>query len=101
MLKDARADVAEAQGRVLSAVRELPSLRESLLAARETLTWVAAYPAPAESFGTTSDVALGLREPLERTLSTKAWIAYSRLIEALEEDAAALASQLAHSRRSS
>jgi hypothetical protein len=91
MLDDVRKDVNDARARLLAHVRELPALREALLAARETLTWCAAFPQPAEVFGFSTSCALGLRQPVEQTLGTPARIEYAALLQALEADGAALA----------
>jgi hypothetical protein len=87
MVADARRDVTQ----LLDKFAEIPALREELLAARETLLWIAAYPEPVDSFGFPTAVALGLREPVERTLHTKAKVEHAALLQALEEDATALA----------
>ena len=82
MLADARADLDEAQARLLHAARQLPALRETLVAARETLLWVAAYPQPTETFGFPHALALGLQKPVKETLGTKARIDYTQLATA-------------------
>lgn len=91
MLSDARKDVEARRERLLAHVRALPELRDGLLEARETLTWVATYPELPEAFGFATSLALGLREPVERTLETKARIDFGRVVAALEADADALA----------
>ena len=91
MAADARKDVVVARERLLAKVRELPELRDALLAARETLLWVSSFPDPAGSYGFPNAVALGLREPVERTLHTSALVEYRALLAALEADATALA----------
>jgi hypothetical protein len=85
MIDDARRDVEEIRGGVLEKLRELPALREDLLAARDLLLWVAAFPEPAESFGFSTATALGLREPVERTLKTKAMVEYGSHHQRLRE----------------
>lgn len=91
MVADARKDVEEARARLLAHVRAVPALRQSLIEARGTLLWAAAYPDAQESFGFTSATALGLREPVERTLGTERRVEHAALLAALEEDATALA----------
>ncbi|MBA3733837.1 MAG: hypothetical protein H0W90_01370 [Actinobacteria bacterium] len=92
MLADARKDIDQAREALSSKVNELAPLRQQLADAREVLLWAASYPGHLDQFGFPDAVALGLREPVERTLSTRAQIAYVSLIAALEEDMAALAS---------
>ncbi|MBA2360786.1 MAG: hypothetical protein H0V79_07645 [Actinobacteria bacterium] len=91
MLDDARRDVVEAQERLIEKLAELPALREELLASRETLLWIASFPEGLASWGHSTAVALGLREPVERVLGTKALIQHSALLEVLQEDVAGLA----------
>jgi hypothetical protein len=91
MIADARSDLAEKRARILEVARQLPALRAELLEAREQLQWVASYPAPVEGYGFTSSVALGLRQPTERTLGTRGRVEYQGLVGALEADADALA----------
>jgi hypothetical protein len=95
MVKDARADINKARDELLAAARQLPALRETLLAARETCEWIASFPDRPASYGFASALALGLLEPVERTLQTKARLEYSAVLAALEEDATALASRFA------
>jgi hypothetical protein len=92
MLADAHKDVDESQRRLLEKIAELPALRDELIAARETLVWLGYYPDPVESWGISSAVALGLREPVEKTLGTRARIEYEWLCRVLEKDVSALAS---------
>ena len=91
MVADALKDVEAERRALLSHVRALPELRDRLLAARETLTWAATYPELPEAFGFPTELALGLREPVERALGTKARIDVGRVVAALESDAEALA----------
>jgi hypothetical protein len=91
MMADARSDVERARARLVAKANELPALREDLVAARELLLWSASFPDAVESFGSPNAVALGLREPVKRTLGTEARIDYQSLLAALEADAAALA----------
>jgi hypothetical protein len=91
MLADARRDVDAARSRLLSHIGQLPELRQALLDARATVEWAASYPEPTVSYGFATAAALGLREPIERTLRTTARIEYVSVVEALEADAAALA----------
>ena len=91
MLADARKDVEARRERLLAHVRELPALRDELLDAREVLAWTATYPEQVEQFGFPSNLALGLREPVERTLETAAQVDFGRVVVALEADAEALA----------
>lgn len=91
MLNDARKDVDDGRERLLAHARKLPALRQELLDSRENLLWAAAYPDMAESFGFPTATALGLREPVKRALGTDARIEHRALMEALEEDANALA----------
>lgn len=91
MLKDARRDVDEARERYLAKVAELPALRQQLVDARATVLWAATFPEVAESFGMPNAVALGLQEPVRRTLGTTALLPWTSLIDAFEADAAALA----------
>jgi len=72
MLADAQKDVEARRARLLAHVQELPALRQELLDARDLLTWTATYPDQAEQYGFPTALALGLREPVERTLETKA-----------------------------
>jgi hypothetical protein len=44
MVKDARRDVQEARERLAAHISQLPELRETLLAARDNLRWVASFP---------------------------------------------------------
>jgi DNA repair exonuclease SbcCD ATPase subunit len=92
MLADAQADVDTARARLLELTRQLPELRDALLAARETLVWCASYPDQAEAFGNPTSAALGLRAPIEGTLGTRAQITYQALLQALEADATAISS---------
>ena len=48
-------------------------------------------PRPHRQFGFPDATALGLREPVERTLQTRAQTPFAGLLSALEEDANALA----------
>ncbi len=91
MIADVRHDLDEARAALLAHVRELPALREALVSCRESLLWAASFPEPVESWGSPGATALGLREPVERTLQTTAIVQYAALIEVLEVDAAALA----------
>ena len=91
MLPDARKDVEARRERLLAHVRELPALRDELLDARKVLAWTATYPEQVEQFGFPTNLALGLREPIERTLETTAQVDYGRVVVALEADADALA----------
>ena len=91
MLADAREDVDGARRRYLQKVNELAPLREELLASRENLTWVGAFPDRMENWGFPTATALGLQEPVRRTLNTKARIEYTALLALLAEDATALA----------
>ena len=91
MLAEARADVEQARADLLAHVQELPALRQRLLDARDVLTWVAVFPDPVEGYGFPTSLALGLREPVEATLETKARIDYGRVVAALEADIDALA----------
>ena len=91
MVNDARKDINEARDKLLAHLRELPAIRQTLLAARETLLWAASFPEPAESFGFPTSTALGLRQPVEKALGTRARIEYLAVIEALEADADAVA----------
>jgi hypothetical protein len=91
LLADANRDVDDARTRLVAHVRSLPALRGELMAARETLVWAAAFPERAEAFGFPTALSLGLREPVERTLQTKARIEFAHVVAALEEDASALA----------
>jgi len=94
MVKDARRDVEDAQGRLAAHISQLPALRETLLAARDSLRWVATFPEQVESYGFPLALALGLREPVKETLGTTARVEYRGVVAALEADAAALAEQL-------
>jgi len=91
MLEDARRDVADARHRLEEQARALPDLRQALLDARENLLWCAAYPDRAEAFGFPTAVALGLKEPVKRAFGTDARIEYAAVLQALEEDAGAIA----------
>ena len=91
MLRDARADVEAARDRLRRHVEQLPALRQDLLDARDLLSWTAIYPDEPEAFGFSTALALGLQEPVKRTLETKARIEFGRVIAALEADADALA----------
>ncbi len=70
----------------------LPALRQTALEARALLEWIAAFPEHPETYGYASATALGLREPVERVLNTKAQIEFAALLEVLEEDAIAIRS---------
>ena len=94
MVKDARRDVEDARARLAAHIGQLPELRETLLAARDNLRWVASFPEQAESFGFPPALALGLLAPVKETLGTTARIEYRGVVAALEADAAALAEQL-------
>jgi len=91
MVNDARKDIDEARAKLLAHLRALPAIRQTLLDARETLGWVSFFPEQPETYGHPTAVAIGLREPVEQTLGTRARIEYSALIEALEKDADAVA----------
>jgi hypothetical protein len=90
MLKDVTRDLEAAKGRLVQHVHALSAIREDMVAARDNLLWAAAYPDHPEAFGYPADLALGLQEPVARTLGTKARISYTNLVAALEEDARAL-----------
>ena len=94
MVKDARRDVEDAQARLAAHISQLPELRETLLAARDNLRWVASFPEQAEGFGFPLALALGLKAPVKDTLGTTARIEYRGVVAALEADAVALAEQL-------
>jgi hypothetical protein len=68
--------------------------RRSLTPVRR-LSGAASFPGPVETFGFVTALALGLQEPVRRTLQTTARLEYAAVVEALEEDAAALASRFA------
>jgi hypothetical protein len=91
MIDDVRRDVDEARTRLLDHARKMPALRDELVAARETLAWVLAFPEQQENFGFPNAVAMGLQEPVRRTLGTTSRLDYSAIMAALEEDANALA----------
>jgi hypothetical protein len=91
LLADAQKDIEGDRARLVAHVRELPALRQKLLDARDLLTWAATYPDHAEQYGFPTALALGLREPLERTLQTKGLVDFGRVVAALEADADALA----------
>jgi hypothetical protein len=97
MVSDACKDVDAARRRLLDAARALPALREELLACRETLEWVVTFPEPAETYGYTDAVALGLLAPVKQRLGTTARIPYHDVVAVLEDDAAALAETHARS----
>jgi hypothetical protein len=99
MLADARNDVAETRNHLLERIAELPALREQLVATRETLLWIAFYPDPVEAYGFPTAIALGLREPTERTLGTRARVEYTGLRQALDEDASALATEFSREQK--
>jgi vacuolar-type H+-ATPase subunit H len=94
MVKDGLRDVEDAQERLAAHISQLPELRETLLAARDNLRWVASFPEQAEGFGFPTALALGLRAPVKETLGTTARVEYRGMVAALEADAAALAEQL-------
>jgi hypothetical protein len=91
MLKDARREVEAARDTLLARINTLPALRDKLVAARETVARVSTFPEPTPAYGFPNNVALGLREPLERTLGTEALLMYEQVVAALVEDAHALA----------
>jgi len=91
MLEDARRDVADARQRLHAHAEALPALRQTLLDSRENLLWAAAYPDRVESFGFSTATALGLRDPVKRSLGTDARIEYAALVQALDADATAIA----------
>ena len=91
MLRDAREDVETRRARYLAHVREIPALRGELIEARETFAWAATYPDSPDQYGFPSALALGLLEPVQRTLETTARIEFGRVVAALEADADALA----------
>jgi hypothetical protein len=103
MIADARRDLEQAAERLRDHARQLPRLRdharhrlrEDVLGARETLAWVAGFPEQPQSFGFPASVALGLREPVRRTLATDARIEYAAVVNVLEEDVNALAKRFA------
>jgi DNA repair exonuclease SbcCD ATPase subunit len=95
MIKEAQKDVDAARSRLLEQASVLPALRDTLVAARETLVWVATYPGLPEAFGNPHNVALGLAAPLKRSLNTTSLLDYAALLAALEEDANALAEAFA------
>jgi hypothetical protein len=92
MIADVRQDLDAAHAALLAHVRELPALRQALVDCRETLLWAASFPEATEAYGFPTAMALGLRKPVQRTLGTSARVEYRVLVEALEEDVAALAS---------
>ena len=61
MLEDARKDLDGAREALLVKVAELPALRQQLADARETLTWLAAFPDQPASYGFPSAVAFSPR----------------------------------------
>jgi len=91
MLQDVRRDVADARQRLHEHARALPALRQELLDARETMLWIASYPERIEGFGFATAIALGLREPVKRSLGTDARIEFSAVVQALVADADAIA----------
>jgi len=91
MTEDARRDVEQAQERLLEQARQLPRLRDELLAARGALEWAATFPELTPVLGTPSMAALGLKAPVEQTLGVTAQLPYTALIDAIEADALALA----------
>jgi hypothetical protein len=93
MLKAAPKD-ADALARCFTAkVREMATIRDELLTARDLVAWTATYPSEQESWGFPTALALGLQEPVRRTLQTSERLDFGSVIAALEEDAAALASR--------
>lgn len=69
MVQDALADVEEAQRGLLARLDDLPALRDAIVAARETLEWVASFPEQPQTYGFPHVVALGLEEPVRRTMA--------------------------------
>jgi hypothetical protein len=76
---------------LLEKIAELEPLRQALVDARATLLWAASFPGEPEDFGFPAMAALGLREPMQRTLETRAQVPFAGLLAALQEDAAAVA----------
>jgi len=92
MVEDATGELEAAVGELRAAARALPALRQAALEARDVVLWIAAFPEHPETYGYASATALGLREPVERVLNTKAQIEFAALLEVLEEDAIAIRS---------
>jgi len=90
MTNDARTDLKKARERLSEHARLLAGLREAVLAARDTLAWIVHYPEQPPTYGFPASLALGLRQPVERTLATTARVEFGSLLAALEEDASAL-----------
>ena len=95
MLRDAREDVDAARDRLLALVAQLTEALAGLLAARDTLLWIAHYPDLPEAYGFPTALALGLRAPVEQTLQTRARVEFGGAVAALQADADALADRYA------
>ena len=93
MISDAKADMDSARERLIAKLNEIPDLRAELIGARETLEWIANFSAQPENFGFVTAACLGLRQPVEAALGTKARVEWTSLLGVLAEDAAALASR--------
>jgi hypothetical protein len=91
MLGDLRKMIDAARDQLRAKVQELLPFRDELLEARAALVWLAHYPEHPASYGFPTAVAIGLAEPVKRTLGTKQRIEYAHLVALLEEDAEALA----------
>ncbi|MEO5576784.1 MAG: hypothetical protein ABIR67_01575 [Gaiellaceae bacterium] len=91
MLADARRDVGEARQRLQAHAEALPALRQALLDSRENLLWAASFPERVEGFVSPTAVALGLVAPVKKALGTNARVEYAALVQALNEDARAIA----------
>ncbi len=93
MVKDATAELDDAVGKLRAASQALAALRQAALQARDVVAWCAAFPEHPETYGFATATALGLREPTERVLNTKARVEFAALLEVLEEDAKAIRNQ--------
>ena len=93
MVEDATGELDDAVGKLQAQSQALAALRQEALEARDVLLWITAFPDHPETYGYASATALGLREPVERVLNTKAQIEFAALLEVLEEDAKAIRNQ--------
>ncbi|CAN5746073.1 hypothetical protein BH18ACT13_BH18ACT13_03020 [soil metagenome] len=92
MIQDATGELDDAVGKLRAQSQALAALRQAALEARDVVLWIAAFPEDSESYGFATATALGLREPVERVLNTKAQVEFAALLEVLEEDAIAIRS---------
>jgi hypothetical protein len=101
MVKQAHQEVEATRDRYLALVNQVRAVRAELLDVRATETWAALYPSELASTpgGNEAMLALGLLEPVRRTLDVKHQVSAEQALQALEADAGTIAERLTPEQR--